>query len=823
MDSLEILAEAFGWTLLHSLWMGVAIAAVLALILNIARPQKAQVRYGMAMGALLIMVLGTALVFWQSYDRVHEQRKEEFHLSLVSEAPDIDERWLDESPPVSEEIAEEWFETSVTNEFSDPEFVVEEEGVTLMDFFRDMRPYMPWLTWLWLVGFAFFSLKWIINYLYIQNLRFRHTKPMEFEWQNRLNRMARKIGIRDTLLMLESQKIISPLVLGHFKPVVLFPVGLLTSMTPEQVEAVLAHELSHIIRNDFMVNLIQTIIESIFFYHPAIWWISSQVRVEREHCCDDMAVEILQDKKNYAEALTLVATYSLRKPQLAMGMQGNKKHLLHRIKRLFKPGFEPGRITAKAVFGLLILTSFSGLAFVSPEAAQTVSPRNWAATFDTPVPILPDWMVGMDESFETTEAASEELSHSEEIVELEPMDDHFFEGSLALVDTPPLPPLPPLPPTRSGRIVIPDLPNIQVPAPAVPDVPPPPAPPVAFRYVEGMTEAEIEEQLSEFEGTIEAYEEEVDVWADEYGEQWEAYAEAWEEWGEKFGEKYNKEFGDEFGEEFGEQLAKDLTYKLELDMENFEVNVEAWAEKLEVWAEQWESWAEAIEEQEEGHHNWNRYREAQEAHARQKEASARTQELQARERELEARQRELEARIREMKRRQEEFARAQRQSQPVQADAERIEEALRAKERELREMEIRLREQEVVAEQRRQERQREERVRERVYDENLSREEQIVREAERELDNLTARDCNCAANGERRILVNSNVNSRSFSSKLRRSLRNDGLIGDDARGFSFCIDEQNMHVNGVRVSDRIHERYLQRMEEWGQDIGDGAY
>ncbi|MEL6134871.1 MAG: M56 family metallopeptidase, partial [Bacteroidota bacterium] len=409
-----------------------------------------------------------------------------------------------------------WMETSSTHEFGELE--ADEESVTLLGFFRDFRPYAPWLTWLWLVGFAFFSLKWVLNYLYLQNLRFRHTQPMEFEWQNRLNRMARKIGIRDTLLMLESDKITGPMVLGHLKPVVLFPVGLLTSMTPAQVEAVLAHELAHIIRNDFMVNLIQTVIESIFFYHPAIWWISAQVRTEREHCCDDMAVEILQDKKNYAEALTLVATYSLRKPQLAMGMQGNKKHLLHRIKRLFKPGFEPGRITAKAIFGLLILVSFSGLAFVSPETASTVSPQNWAATFETPVPLLPDWMVGMDESFEET--ASEELSVTEEFYEIEPITERSLLGRTAVIDTPPLPPIPPLPPVSGSRVIVPDMPNLpdlNIPTPHVPDVPSPPVPPVKFRYYEGMTEGEIEEQISEFEGRMEAYEEEVDAWADQYG------------------------------------------------------------------------------------------------------------------------------------------------------------------------------------------------------------------------------------------------------------------------------------------------------------------
>lgn len=95
MQPLEIFAEAFGWTLLHTLWIGVAIAAVYALILNIARPQKAQVRYGLGMGSLLVMVIGTTLVFWQSYDRVQAQREDEVRIASI----DANELWLMEDPP----------------------------------------------------------------------------------------------------------------------------------------------------------------------------------------------------------------------------------------------------------------------------------------------------------------------------------------------------------------------------------------------------------------------------------------------------------------------------------------------------------------------------------------------------------------------------------------------------------------------------------------------------------------------------------------------------------------------------------------------------
>ena len=105
--------------------------------------------------------------------------------------------------------------------------------------------------------------------------------------------------------------------IGWLRPVILFPASALTGLSAEQLEALLAHELAHIRRYDYLVNLLQTTVETLFFYHPAVWWVSAQVRQEREHCCDDLAVAACGDVLTYARALTALEQLRGSEPQLA--------------------------------------------------------------------------------------------------------------------------------------------------------------------------------------------------------------------------------------------------------------------------------------------------------------------------------------------------------------------------------------------------------------------------------------------------------------------------------------------------------------------------
>ena len=117
-------------------------------------------------------------------------------------------------------------------------------------------------------------------------------------------RLAQALRIRGAIRLLESAAVEVPTVIGWLRPVVLIPVATLSGLSTEQMEMVLAHELAHIRRHDFFVNLMQAVVETLLFYHPAVWWISGRIRVEREHCCDDVAVAVCGNPLLYARALT---------------------------------------------------------------------------------------------------------------------------------------------------------------------------------------------------------------------------------------------------------------------------------------------------------------------------------------------------------------------------------------------------------------------------------------------------------------------------------------------------------------------------------------
>ena len=126
------------------------------------------------------------------------------------------------------------------------------------------------------------------------------------------------------------------MIIGYFKPVILLPASLLTQLSSQQVEAIIAHELAHLHRHDYWINLLQSVVEVVLFYHPAIWWMSSVVRTEREKCCDDLAVQWCTNPVVYAQALAATAEWQASPPVLALTF-ARRSGLLARVERLLRP------------------------------------------------------------------------------------------------------------------------------------------------------------------------------------------------------------------------------------------------------------------------------------------------------------------------------------------------------------------------------------------------------------------------------------------------------------------------------------------------------
>jgi beta-lactamase regulating signal transducer with metallopeptidase domain len=209
---------------------------------------------------------------------------------------------------------------------------------------------LPWVLGLWLAGVAGLSLYHLAGWRWMRRLS-RQSLPVGKTVFAVAQQLCHRLRIGRAVAFLESSAVSVPMVVGWLRPAVLIPASALTGLSPQQLEAILAHELAHVRRHDYVVNLFQTAIETLLFYHPAVWWISAQIRRERENCCDDLAVAVCGDRLGYARAL--VDLEGLRSaPQLALAATGGS--LSDRVRRLVGAPRRPARRSWAA--GLVALT-----------------------------------------------------------------------------------------------------------------------------------------------------------------------------------------------------------------------------------------------------------------------------------------------------------------------------------------------------------------------------------------------------------------------------------------------------------------------------------
>ncbi|MCP3100823.1 M56 family metallopeptidase [Myxococcus sp. K15C18031901] len=191
----------------------------------------------------------------------------------------------------------------------------------------------PWLLPLWCCGVLLLSARTLVSWFAAQRLMRLHTQEAPADWRQALEHALARLRMTRAVRLLATHRVDIPMVIGLWRPLILVPVGAISGLSPSQLEAVLAHELAHIRRHDYLVNLLQTLVETFLFYHPAVWWLSHRIREEREHCADDLAVQSCGDALLYAQALTHLE--QLRVPSmagLALGADGGS--LLSRIRRL---------------------------------------------------------------------------------------------------------------------------------------------------------------------------------------------------------------------------------------------------------------------------------------------------------------------------------------------------------------------------------------------------------------------------------------------------------------------------------------------------------
>jgi beta-lactamase regulating signal transducer with metallopeptidase domain len=189
----------------------------------------------------------------------------------------------------------------------------------------------PLVVEVWLAGVALFSLRSAGGFFVLARMRQRESLPVASEVQEVCMALQRRLGLNLVIRYAQCQWLHAPAVIGWFRPIVFLPLTALTGLSEAQLQAVIAHELAHIRRLDSLVNAFQVMVETLLFYHPAVWWLNKRIRVERENCCDDVAIALCGNAVDYARALTLMAEWRVA-PSFAMA--ANRGPLSARIGRL---------------------------------------------------------------------------------------------------------------------------------------------------------------------------------------------------------------------------------------------------------------------------------------------------------------------------------------------------------------------------------------------------------------------------------------------------------------------------------------------------------
>jgi beta-lactamase regulating signal transducer with metallopeptidase domain len=274
------LLQTLGWTLIHSLWQGVLIAALLFFVLLFVK--RSQVRYVFSCAALLLMVLIPVVTFGMLFDKPASSSETD----VASDVP-LNNQPLDVDISVNVDTLQ-----NVPRE-GQPQGIAPTGTWADERFWRQrLTNYLPYLVVLWLLGVVLLSLRLLMQWFYAERFKRRHTKYASPDLQQLVRVLALRLSVSRPVQLLESSLVDAPTVIGFLKPVILLPTSALTGLTMQQLESLLAHELEHIRRHDYLVNILQSVIETLLFYHPAVWWVSHRVRIEREHCCDDVAVGV---------------------------------------------------------------------------------------------------------------------------------------------------------------------------------------------------------------------------------------------------------------------------------------------------------------------------------------------------------------------------------------------------------------------------------------------------------------------------------------------------------------------------------------------------
>ena len=401
-------------TLFHSLWMGVVLSLLVSLVVIGTRNQTAALRYKLLVAALSMFVVATGFTFY---------------LHLFDAIGQI---------PVQSTGAVSLAEGYVQGSESTSSGLMQQIG-KLMNLWN---AYASQIVMVWLTVVCIKGIQLTVGLHAVNYLKTRQTFDAGLFWEDKVVELCGRLGINKSIRIVQSGLAKVPMVAGHFKPVILLPLGLLSGLSVPEVEAIISHELAHVKRRDYLVNVLQNLVEIVFFFNPAVIWVSKLIKEERENCCDDLALRSTGDKQHYIKALLSCQEFQHNGYRYAMAATGRKNQLLNRVRRMaFQKSntlnqVEKTVLTVVLISALVISAAFKGI--TTPDRTSKKTDAFSISAIDTPkvkgkkkVTLKKQRLVSKQISSTRVQSTKEE--HIPPVPPVPPI--------------PPIPPVPPVPPT----------------------------------------------------------------------------------------------------------------------------------------------------------------------------------------------------------------------------------------------------------------------------------------------------------------------------------------------------------------------------------------
>lgn len=365
---MQTIIELVGWALVHSLWQASIVGVLCWIVLRSLHQFAASSKCSMA--TLALVTIPMLAVCSAS---LHVPSPPQAETQPVAVVPNVEQSAgrIELEPVVVNSP------TSTDATIAEPESAQAAESIVVPSKPRGLyiRPWLGSIVAIWAIGVAFLCTRLLTSWLSLRRLVAAAYPPADKAILTRFERLTERVQVRRPVVLLETTALVVPMVVGWIKPIVIVPTAMLSGMTTIQVEAILAHELAHILRHDYALNVAQNFIETIFFYHPAVWWISQQIREERENCCDDVATTICGSPTEYVRALTALEQLRSHASPIVVSAKGGT--LLKRVRRILNVDAAPQRsgllVPISMVATILVLGFVAGLQSVAGRPTASIN------------------------------------------------------------------------------------------------------------------------------------------------------------------------------------------------------------------------------------------------------------------------------------------------------------------------------------------------------------------------------------------------------------------------------------------------------------------